>query len=208
MESLIKTWIYLKIIFKWNFCFPAYFYYLLKNFYTFLKVTFHFIHFFIFIQSLYNFIKCILLYIFILFILYILYILILYIFKGYIITFVIVITNYCLYSYGFPGGAGGKEPACQRRRRKRHGFKPWLGKIPWRRAWQPTPEFLPGESHGQRSLVGHSPWSHKELAMTEVTEQTCTLGVFLVLWAYFRPDNLYLFLSAPYGSSPPLTDNH
>ena len=44
-------------------------------------------------------------------------------------------------SVGFPGGDSGKEPACQRRRRKRHGFHPWVGKIPWRRAWQPTPVF-------------------------------------------------------------------
>ena len=43
-----------------------------------------------------------------------------------------------------------KEPACQRRR---HGIDPWVGKIPWRRKWQPTPAFLPGESHGQRSLT-------------------------------------------------------
>ena len=40
---------------------------------------------------------------------------------------------------------------------KRHEFNPWDGKIPWRRAWQPTPVFLPGESHEQRSLVGYSP---------------------------------------------------
>ena len=40
---------------------------------------------------------------------------------------------------------------------------------PWRRAWQPTPVFLPGESHGERSLVVYSPWGHKELDMTEVT---------------------------------------
>ena len=46
-----------------------------------------------------------------------------------------------------------------------------LGSSPWRRAWQPTPEFLPGESHGQRSLVGISPWGCKELDRTEVTEQ-------------------------------------
>ena len=56
---------------------------------------------------------------------------------------------------GFPGGACGKKPACQCRRRKRCGFDPWVGKIPWRRAWQPTPVFLPGESHGQRSLVSY-----------------------------------------------------
>ena len=43
---------------------------------------------------------------------------------------------------------------------KRRGFNPWVGKIPWRRKWQPTPVFLPGEFHGQRSLVGYSPWCH------------------------------------------------
>ena len=41
-------------------------------------------------------------------------------------------------------------------------FDPWVGKIPWRRAWQPTPVFLPGESHGQRRLVDYGPWGHKE----------------------------------------------
>ena len=43
------------------------------------------------------------------------------------------------------------------------------GKIPWRRKWQPTPVFLPGESHGQRNLVGYSPWGQKELVMTKLT---------------------------------------
>ena len=47
---------------------------------------------------------------------------------------------------GFPGGASGKEPACECRRRKRHRFDPWVGRIPWKRAWLPTPVFLPGES--------------------------------------------------------------
>jgi len=47
----------------------------------------------------------------------------------------------------------GKEPACKCRRCKRQGFDLWVGKIPWRRAWQPTAVFLPGESHGQRSLA-------------------------------------------------------
>ena len=51
---------------------------------------------------------------------------------------------------GIPGGTTGKNPACQCRRLKRHGFNPWVRKIPWRRTWQPTPVFLPGESHGQR----------------------------------------------------------
>ena len=46
-------------------------------------------------------------------------------------------------------------------------FEPWVRKIPWRRAWQPTPVFLPGEFHEQRSLVGYSPWGRKESDMTE-----------------------------------------
>ena len=53
---------------------------------------------------------------------------------------------------GFPGDARGKEPACQCRRHKRRGFDPWVGKIRWRREWQPTPVFLPGEFHSQGSL--------------------------------------------------------
>ena len=44
--------------------------------------------------------------------------------------------------WGFPGGANGKEPDCQYRRHKKHRLDPWVGKIPWRRAWQPTPVFL------------------------------------------------------------------
>ena len=55
---------------------------------------------------------------------------------------------------GLPWWLSGKESFCQC---KRHGFDPWAKKIPWRRKWQPTPVSLPGESHGQRSLVGYSP---------------------------------------------------
>ena len=51
----------------------------------------------------------------------------------------------------------------------RRRFAPWVGKIPWRRAWQPTPVFLPGESHRQRSLAGYSPWGCKKLDITEAT---------------------------------------
>ena len=49
--------------------------------------------------------------------------------------------------------------ACQCRKRKRHGLDTWVRKIPWRRKWQRTPVFLPGESHGQRSLMDCSPRS-------------------------------------------------
>ena len=55
---------------------------------------------------------------------------------------------------GFRGGTSGKNFTCQCRRCKSHRFYAWVWKIPWRRKWQPTPIFLPGESHGQRSLVG------------------------------------------------------
>ena len=60
-------------------------------------------------------------------------------------------------SEGFLGGASGKEPACHCRRHKRLRFDPWFRKIQGRRAWQPTPVLLPGESHGQRSLANYSP---------------------------------------------------
>ena len=55
----------------------------------------------------------------------------------------------------------GKESACQSRR---YGFDPWVRKIPWGRRWQPTPVFLPGKFHAERSLVaiGYSPQGHKE----------------------------------------------
>ena len=49
---------------------------------------------------------------------------------------------------------------------RKHGFKIWVGKIPYRRERLPTPAFLPGEFHGQRSLVGYSPWGRKEWDMT------------------------------------------
>ena len=50
---------------------------------------------------------------------------------------------------------------------RRPDFDHWVEKISWRRAWQPTPEFLPGESHGQRSLAGYNPWGCKESDTTE-----------------------------------------
>ena len=83
---------------------------------------------------------------------------------------------------GFPGGASGKEPTCQCRKFKRCRFHPWVGKIPWRRAWQPTPVLLPREAHGQRSLAGSSPWGHKELNTTvEVLVEELYVSLPLVL---------------------------
>ena len=67
----------------------------------------------------------------------------------------------------------GKEPTCQCRR-CRHRFYLWIRKIPWRREWLPTPVFLPGESYAQRSLMGYSPWGHKESDTTEATNRRMT----------------------------------
>ena len=82
--------------------------------------------------------------------------------------------HFCCILWDFPGGASGKESACQCRRHKRHGFNPWVRKIPWRRVWQPTPVFLPGESHRQRSLASYSPWGCKESDTIERLTHTHT----------------------------------
>ena len=72
----------------------------------------------------------------------------------------------CVYISGFPGGTNGIDNAGDVRD---SGFDPWVGKIPWRRKQHPTPVFLPGEPHGQRSLAGYSPLSCKESDIAEVT---------------------------------------
>ena len=62
---------------------------------------------------------------------------------------------------GFPGGSAAKNlPAIQETQEMQ--FDPWVGKILWRRVWQPIPAFLPGESRVQRNLVGYSPYGHTE----------------------------------------------
>ena len=71
---------------------------------------------------------------------------------------IVVVTSFCKLLDIAPGGTSGKESTCQCRR---HRFNPWVGKVPWRRAQQPTLVFLPGELHGQRSLAGYSPWGWK-----------------------------------------------
>ena len=63
---------------------------------------------------------------------------------------------------GFPDGSAGKQSACNEGDARYSGLIPGWGKISWRREGQPIPVFLPGESHGQRSLVGYSPWGARE----------------------------------------------
>ena len=71
---------------------------------------------------------------------------------------------------GFPGGAIGKDSTCQFGSHRRHRFDPWVRKIPWSRKWQLALVFLPRKLHGQRRLVGYSPWSHRESETTEHTQ--------------------------------------
>ena len=89
---------------------------------------------------------------------------------------------------GLPRWFRGKESTCQCRRCE---FNPWVRKIPWRRKWQPTPVFLPGEFHGQRSLVGYSLWGHKESDIAdqlnnnmEIRGDGFTLSKGLEVWEY------------------------
>ena len=86
-------------------------------------------------------------------------------------------THYDIF-LGFPGGTSVKEPTCQCRRHKKLGFDPCVWKIPWKREWLPTPVFLPGGYHGQRSLMGYSPLGHKQLDTPEWL-QTHIHNIFL-----------------------------
>ena len=91
------------------------------------------------------------------------------------------------YIYIFPGGSEVKASASNT-----GDLGPWVGKIPWRRKWQPTPVFLPRESHGRRSLVGYSPWGHKESDTTErlnlyIVESLCSsVEINIVNQLYFN----------------------
>ena len=86
------------------------------------------------------------------------------------------ILNHLYETRELPRRFNREEPACQFRRHRRCWLSPWVRKIAWRRAWQPTLVFLPGESHGQRSLVRYSPWSHNRSDTTEATWHAHTHG--------------------------------
>ena len=74
----------------------------------------------------------------------------------------------CHINLWFAGGSSGKEPTFQGRRHKRRGFDPWVGKIPWRRAWQSTPVFLLGDSPWTEEPGSCGCWGHK-VKHTEAT---------------------------------------
>ena len=81
-----------------------------------------------------------------------------------------------------PRWLSGKESACQC---KRHGFSPWVWTISWNKKWQPTLVFLPGKSHGQRSLVGYSPWGRKRVRHGLATKQQSLVSILKFLFLYF-----------------------
>ena len=106
---------------------------------------------------------------------------------------------------GFPGGASGKEPDCHHSRHKWPGFDPWVRRIPWRRKWQSSPVFLPGESHGLRSLAGYGAWVAKswtlvkQLRFKEVTFQLVDL--FSSVAFLF---SIFLIFRSKYDCFPPV----
>ena len=101
----------------------------------------------------------------------------------FLIARVLLFSKFLFIYLGLPRCRCGKEPVCQCRRCR---FSSWVGKIPWRRKWQPTPVSLPGESHGQRSLAGHSPESDMtEYSTVEIRLPGCA-GASLLRASFLR----------------------
>ena len=93
------------------------------------------------------------------------------------------------------GGTGGKESTYQCRRCHWHRFDPWIRKLQWSRKWQPTPVFLPGKSHGQRSLACYSPWGHTE---SDMSDHACA-HIWMKLSAVLHgPGHLYTQRPVPH----------
>ena len=88
---------------------------------------------------------------------------------------------------GLPWWLSGKEPTCQFRKLE---FNPWVGKIPWRSKWQATPVFLPGKSHGQRSLVGLQSTESQRVRHDLVTKQQCCLFYLHAIALLFISPNI------------------
>ena len=97
---------------------------------------------------------------------------------------IIIFSLYAIF-WGFPGGSMIKNPP----RYRRHGSNPWVRKIPWRKAWLLISGFSPGESHGLRSLVGCSPWGHKESNMTEAIEHSLAHALFWEVHEFIHSAN-------------------
>ena len=88
-----------------------------------------------------------------------------------------------------PSGSSGKELPCQFRRHKRWGFDPWVGNIPWRSSWQPTPVFLPGVFQGQWNLAGYGPQGHKDstqLKCLSIHMHVCVYKMFCKYAMFYK----------------------
>ena len=90
---------------------------------------------------------------------------------------------------GFPGGSDGKESACNM---GDLGSIPGSGRAPLRKEWQPILLFFPGESHGQRSLVGYSPWGCKESDTTEAT-QHARMHIYIICRISTQASNMNFY---------------
>ena len=95
---------------------------------------------------------------------------------------------------GLPRWLSDKESVSQCRKHRRHRFDPWVGKIPWRKNWQPTPVYLPGESHGQRSLVIYSSRGCKE---SDTTEQLSDWAHMHTIGPHFLAAALFMDTYSP-----------
>ena len=112
-----------------------------------------------------------------------------------------IISTWLILFHRAPQVVCGKESTCQCRRCKCRRFYPWFRKSPQSRKWHPTPVFLPGKFHGQRSSVGCSPWGHKELDAAKHTHNfvsyISTLTVIpslQLLWSGFDDISYYFYI--------------
>ena len=103
---------------------------------------------------------------------------------------IIMINVFGITVWGLPTWHTGEEPTCQCSRHKRCRFHPWVREIPWRRKWKPASYSCPEKSHGQRSQVGCSPWSHKESATAEGLS-TCTVLTELHKFLYSQKNDYF-----------------
>ena len=105
-----------------------------------------------------------------------------------------------LFIKGFLGGTNGKERTCQCRRHRTCGFDPCVGKIPWRRAWQPTSVFLPGESHGRGvwwATVHRVTKSRANVLVSDVqyNDPAIHINTYLFFFRFFSLIGYYRILS-------------
>ena len=116
---------------------------------------------------------------------------------------------FTVYTMGFSIDPAGTEAARQCRRCKRHGFNPWVQKIPWRMKWQLTSVFLLGKVYGQRRLVGYSPRGHKESDMTECTRthhmcvhsvKSFSVYVYIYIYIYIYTWHILYGIALPFST--------